>query len=197
MALLLDTLKYELKKLMDKDHPDFVGFPSDYVGAASNFASAYDVYASQATDASGESVLTVNKPGFSSALTAKLNSPEGSADLASGAFDDAFVAYWTGATFVVGIPPPPVPTPPICPNVGGTGIFSIEASSVVSAVGVGTLKSLLFPIFTTFTEDGSARADDIAEALHTATTTAVTVLITGVDTTAPTPVPITNTCTVF
>jgi hypothetical protein len=59
------------------------------------------------------------------------------------------------------------------------------------------LKALLEIEFAILQEDGSAKATALANAFHTATTSAVMVLITGLDTSVPTPLPITNTCTIF
>jgi len=189
----------------DPNNPSFVGHPANVSDAATNFANAYDTYALDAVDYSGDAVAVVNKAGFESTLAASLppGNPGGTPLAASAAFDNAFISYWTGATFAIGIIPPPAG---ICPNVGGNSIFSVELSSVVSAITPSILGNLLSTVWNSLpptgskeTEDPSIAASAIASALHTATTTAISVLISGLDTTPipAGPLPITNTCTVF
>jgi hypothetical protein len=158
------------------------------------WTNAYHRYAQGAEDVSGDGVVTVNKPGFLSTLSFG----EQSASDSARNFDAAFVAYWTGAVFAVGklIVTPPV----VCPNVGGNLIWGSETTSIVTVVAAGVLANLLRPIFQSTNSSATAfsKAQEIARAFHEATTTAVTVLITGLDTTpGPTgPLPITNTCTI-
>lgn len=196
MALDVATLKAELLKLFDPDDVGFVGYPATIAAAATNLANAYDTYASSAEDVSGDALVSADKATFESILAAQLPAPVVGtlpADAAL-AFANAFIAYWAGATFAVGSLPPA--SPPGCPNMGGTTIFSAETTSVAVAVAVGLLADLTTE-FAVNTVDPDAKADDLANALHTATTSEVTVLITGLDTTLPVPLPITNTCTVF
>lgn len=163
--------------------------------AASQWAQAYDSYARDAEDVSTDRVLSVN----SGALMAALNF-EASRSAASLAqqFELGFVAYWTGAVFSVGIPPPPVPV--TCPNIGGNTIFATEITSLVVSVVPGVMFSQLLPELSVARKGESveSRANAIAQAMHTATTSAVLVLITGIDTTTPPagPLPVTNTCTI-
>lgn len=189
------NLATEFLKLVDSSSPTFSGFPATKVDAITNWANAYNTYALQAQDASEDVVSTVNLPAMIATLTAMLpESASGTPDLASAAFDAAFVQYWTGGVFAVGIPPTGVGA---CPNIGGTLAFSSETSSVVTAVTANILKNLLLDVFAS-TKDGATAATALASAFHTATTSAVIVLITGLDTTpAPTgPLPITNTCSI-
>lgn len=199
MALDVGTLKAEILKILDRDDPGFVGDPADGAAAATNWANAFDAYAINAEDISGDAVATVFKPLFETTLAAALNVPpaSGSAASAAAGFGAAHIAYWTSGIFAVGTPPPPVP--PGCPNVGGNTIFGIEATSVVLAALAAALIPALTTEFGNLTDDVDAKADALANALHTACTTEVTVLISGTDTTPPPagPLPITNTCTVF
>lgn len=190
MALNQALLKSELLKLFDETDPGFAGWPTTIVQAATNFANAYDKYAIQAQDASGEPPLSVNKAGFETALMSIPVPEVGTAAVSANIFDQAFLAYWTGGSFTFGIPPPT--------GVGGTGIFSVELSSVVLSVTPSVLGNLLLPIFSTYSAFAEPQADAIASAFHTATTTAVVVIITGLDTTPPPtgPLPITNTGTI-
>lgn len=158
------------------------------------WASAYDSYARDAQDISGEAPITVSAVGFRRALNFRVCRH---ASQISAQFEQAFQTYWTGGVFQFGIPPPPVP--PGCPNVGGNTIFGVELSSLVTLVTPGVMFSQVYPEFSTaFRGDTiQARASAIAAAMHRATTTAVFVLISGTDTTVPTPLPITNACTIF
>lgn len=167
------------------------------IEVANAWGNAYDAYARDATDASFDRVAVVNKPGFISGMSsfsAQAGTPPSFAQL----LDTAFVAYWTGAVFAVGVPPTPAAK---CPSVGGNTIFSLEISSTVIVAAPGVLLSNLLPIFSNVTEGQTIRdqARKIADAFHQATTTAVTVLITGLDTTPPPagPLPIMNQCGLF
>jgi len=195
MALAQATLAEELTKLFDSSDPNFVGYPANLGAAASNWGNAYNTYASTAVDVSGDSLVSANAASFVSALQSGLESSS-DATAAANAFDAAFVAYWTGAVFSIGFSPTPASA---CPSVGGTGLWSSEISSVVSAVTASTLTNLLVTEFAILGGSAASKADSLATAFHSATTTAVFVLITGLDTT-PTPagpLPITNTCTIF
>lgn len=155
---------------------------------------AYDRYAREAEDVSGERPTTVNAVGFRRALNFRVSR---TAAEISRQFEQGFVTYWTGAVFQVGVIPPP--TPP-CPNVGGTTIFASETSSVVAWITPRIMFAQLLSEFSV-TQRGDtiqARANSIAAAMHRATTSAVLVLITGLDTTPMPggPLPITNTCTI-
>jgi len=204
----LDKAKMEAKllRMFDQDHVEFIGFPTDIATAAANWTDAYDTYALDAEDASGDTLASASASSFEEHLGGgpgdppspppNLPGPGGTPTMAAQAFDDAFVKYWTGASFNVGTPP--VHLSP-CPNVGGTTIFSTEATSVVSGVTANVLRGLLIPIFSDINPSTTAaqKASQIATAFDTATKSAVIVSIDGLDTTTPTPVPINNTCTVF
>ena len=193
MALVKAKLKEEILKMINPDHASFVGYPADVATAAANWKTAYDTYALDAADVSGDSVSLVNAALFESTLIAQLppGDPGGTAAAAAAAYDLAFVQYWTGGVFAIGIPPPS--------GIGGNGIFGVELSSVVSVVAPSVLQGLLVAVFGNATMDIDAKASELADAFHTATTTAITVLITGLDTTPPPagPLPITNTDLVY
>lgn len=161
--------------------------------AAADWASAYDAYARGATDVSGDKVLSVNRAGFQSAL--RFKNQGGTAAGAASEFERGFISYWTGAQFAVAIPVPPV-TP--CPSVPPSPPWLREFTSVVVAATPG-LAGLLTPIFQdNASQDLPGRAGRLANAFHTATTTNVRVMITGI-TTPPPPggLPVTNLCTIF
>lgn len=196
MALDVNKLKAELLKLIDPNDAGFVGYPADTDEAAANWTAAYDVYSRDAADVSGDSVLTVNPAGFEGAVRSGLVSSVTPVQAAT-AFGNAFLSYWTGGVFAVGSLPA-TPTVP-CPSLGGNLIWGTEVSSLVTAVVPAGLISLLTTEFAVNTADPDAKATALANAFHTSTTTGITVLITGLDTT-PTPggpLPITNACTVF
>jgi hypothetical protein len=191
MSLDVGKLEDEFRKMFDAEHADFVGWPPTKPDAAANWSDAYDLFASDAEDVSTDPVTVKNPSLFESTLAAALPGPDGTAVDAAQAFDDAFVQYWTGGVFAVGTPPPS--------GVGGTGVFSVELTSVVTVVAPNVLKGLLVPIFESLSSDPDQKAEDIAAAFETATKTAVTVLISGLDTTPPPsgPLPITNTDFVY
>jgi hypothetical protein len=188
MALDRSKLSGRLRTLFTS--PDGIANAQD---AESRWTAAYDSYALDAEDVSGDMVTTTNRPGFLSALDFGSWS---SVQQAAQRFDDAFVAYWTGGVFAVGslIAVPPGE----CPNVGGNGTWASETTSVVTAVVAGVLKGLLLPILRANSGTPESKAREMARAFHEATTTAVTVLITGLDTTPGPggPLAITNTCTI-
>lgn len=198
MTLSQSTLETEFRKIIDPDFASFGGFPGSISEAQSRWATAYDTYASAATDISGDSVASKNKPGFQSALAFLQNN---SYAQAAADFRTAVETYWTGATFAVGALVAGTGSP--CPNVGGNSIFGTETTSLVTAILSGvmaTFQTGLVSEFTSVSDNGAAKAAALAALFHTATTTGFQVLITGLDTTPPGsggPLPITNTCTIF
>lgn len=193
MALDVNKLKTELLKIIDPNDAHFVGYPTNATDFANNWANAYDTYAQDAQDVSGDVLITAFKTAMATKLMA-LNVPAGVIATAASTFDDALKAYWASAVFAVGI----VPTlASACPSVGGTGTWATETSSVGVGFTAGILEASLLSLLAIPSSDPQVKAPALAAAFHNATTTAVKILITGVDTTAPTPLPITNTCGVF
>jgi hypothetical protein len=184
MALVAATLTQALAAIAPTADP---------TAAAQAWSAAYAGYAAAATDVSLDPVAAVNRAGFTAKLTSLFTTTGNvSPATAAQAFGDAFVAYWTGATFATLIPPAPG-TPGI---VGGDLIFSKEVSSVVTVASSTTLVTALQALFAAPTGDTATRDDAVAQAFHAATQ-AVVVLITGIDTTVPTPLPITCTNTIL
>lgn len=193
MALDVNKLKTELLKIIDPNDPHFVGYPTNATDFANNWANAYDTYAKDAQDVSGDVLITA----FKSAMAAKLltlNVPAGVIATAASTFDDALKAYWASAVFAIGIVPTPASA---CPSVGGTGTWATETSSIGVGFTAGILEASLLSLLAIPSSDPQVKAPALAAAFHNATTSAVKILITGVDTTVPTPLPITNTCGVF
>lgn len=201
MALSKPTLVNEFLKLIDRNNPAFAGYPATKIDAVTNWCNAYNTYAMSAQDASLDFLVTSNLSGMITTLFQQLPDavPTATGAQAAAAFDAAFVTYWTGAVFAVGIPIVPVP-PPRCPNIPGPhdNIWGIEISSVVSTVTSGILQNGLDLEFAILSDDAVVKADALADSFHVATTTAVLVLISGTDTTpSPSgPLPITNLCTI-
>ena len=199
MTLAQTTLKTEFLKLMDPTDPLFAGLPATKALAVPNWCNAYDTYALSAVDVSNDALVTVNLPTMISTLQAQLPDPTPAATLlqAADAFDAAFVSYWTGATFGILIPILPLPFIPRCPNIGvGNNIWGAEVTSAVTTVTPGVLSGLLVVEFAVLSSDVQTKATALATAFHTATLSAVYVTIVGVDTTIPTPLPISNICTI-
>lgn len=192
MALDVNKLKGELLKLIDPNDPHFVGHPTNATDFANNWANAYDTYAKDAQDVSGDPVLTAHKSSMAARLLT-LNVPAGVIATAASTFDQALADYWIGATFATLIVPTPAAA---CASVGGTGLWSAEASSVVSAVTAHVLEASMLSLLAIPSDDPNVKATALANAFHAATTSAVKVTITGTDTTTPPtgPLTITNTC---
>lgn len=195
MALDVNKLKNELLKLLDPNNAHFVGYPTNATDFANNWANAYDTYAKDAQDVSGDVLITAFKTAMATKLMA-LNVPAGLIATAASTFDQALGAYWASAIFAVGIVPTPASA---CASVGGSGTWSTETSSVGTGFTTGILETALLSLLAIPSNDPLVKATALANAFHAATTTAVKVTITGVDTTAPPtgPLPITNVCGVF
>jgi hypothetical protein len=196
MALDAATLKAEILKIIDPDNPEFVGWPADVATAAQNWADAFDAFASNAEDASGDALISGNAAGFKAAVQGGF-AAQTAAGAAAG-YGAGAIAYWTGAAFGVLELLDPLTEP--CPSVGpGTKIFSIEASSVVTVPLAVALIAALTAEFIVLEADPDAKAEALADAFFDSSTTEITVLISGSDTTPPPsgPLPVTNTCTVF
>jgi len=196
MSLSVTKLRDEFLPMFDPGAGGFY-WSSTRSEALDRIRDAYDTYASDAEDYSGDSVASKSPSGFRSALNAMLST--WTAADAAAAMAAAFVAYWTGGSFAVGSLISGTGSPP-CANQGsGTKIFAVEnTSAVIAAVGT-SLQAALLSEFNNLSTDGAAKALAIAQCFHNATTADVTVLISGLDTTPPPtgPLPVTNTCTVF
>lgn len=165
-----------------------------YRQAEAKFSQIYHGYAQGAEDVSGECPDNLDRGKFERPLSFETGQAR---QRFARQIESAFVAYWTGVTFPILVVPPA--TPP-CPNVGGNGIFGAELSSLVLSVTAGAMYSAVLPILS----KGEATADEaarrLADVMDSVTKSAVTILITGQDTTpggGGGPLPITNTCTVF
>lgn len=194
MALNKSKLKSDLESIFRDGENKSLDTESS---AEKRWADAYHSYASQAVDVSNDMVASANSAGFRSALNFKVAKDSRSPLTIAQQLDLAFVAYWTGATFAVGAPPTPAAK---CPSIGGNTIFGTEILSLVQTVIPGILLSQLSPVVIQKSKSATLgeMAQKYADAFHTATTTAVLVLITGLDTTpSPAgPLPITNICTI-
>ena len=161
--------------------------------AETKLARVYHAYAQGAEDVSGEHPINLSADKFEQPL--RFRSSRSARQFAR-QLDNAFVAYWTGVVFPIFVPPPAFPP---CPNVGGSGEFSSEIVSLVTAVTPNAMYRAVLPILNTARATADSAARKLANAMDQVTRSAVTVLIVGWDTTAPPTGPflITNTCTVF
>lgn len=195
MALTLAALKAEILKLIDPENPGFVGYTNSYAVAAANWATAFDNWASNAEDDSGDNPAVVFKALFQTALLSAWASSTTKEDGAQ-SFADAVNDYWTGGIFSVGSLVPG--TGNNCANVGaGTRVFATEATSVVTSVTTAAIYVLLLGEFTQYRTSMDAKAQALAEAFYNPITVGgVFVTITGIDTTPPPagPLPVTNVC---
>jgi len=210
MALDLKILTQEIKKVLDPETSG-LGFPKNKVQVADRWANAYDIYAKDAEDLSGDKLIdTGNKAKFRIATLAALPSVSLSANTEeidtsvqmANALAKGFVAYWTKATFGIGKLVPGIGTGE-CPNAGGNKIFGIELISIVSVVenqillsGKGSENGLKAEFKVLSGNNIQAKAQAFATAFHNATIAEVKVLISGTDTTVSGPLPISNTCTI-
>lgn len=164
-----------------------------YMQAERRFALTYHHYAKKATDVSGEQAINLSYRKFQIQLNFQSSrTPEQFCRQ----LDRAFVAYWTGVIFATAIVPP---VSPPCANQGGSGVFASEVSSAVVGVSSQVLYAELLPVVSSLSTAGEVATQEVAQAFDRATKRAVTVLISGWDTTpGPTgPLPITNLCGVF
>ncbi len=186
-----------LRQICDPTHPNHA-FPASRSEAIQRFTDAIvTAYSYKAEDISGDAVATLNEPGWLLALLSGLG-PSWTAAAAAQGFGNAFAALWTGGAFAVGTPPAPGGE---CPNVGGTGIFSVENTSVVNSANGASVQADLLNCFNNLSSDGDAKMNEFATIIHNRSRSAssVSVLISGLDSTPPPggPIPITNTCRVF
>lgn len=201
MTLSKSKLESEFSKVMDENDPNFVGWPSTILAGINNFATAYENYAKDAVDRSEDVLLTYNKAGFIGALTG-LNINSTYVDAAN-AMEAAIKAFWTGATFAIVklilTPPAPIPPgpPPDCISLGiGTRIYATEITSIVTVVDDGNIlyATLLPELQKVEASDMTNKISRLADIWHNVTTSEIKCLISGTDTTVPTPQAVTNLC---
>lgn len=197
MALSMDTLTDKIRRLTDPTHPNHA-YPATRAAAIAAWRDAYDTYAAVAKDRSDDAVTSKSPSGFAGALSSGWSNAWTLGEAAD-AFVAACDAYWTGGVFAVGSMVPGTGSGS-CQNVGGgTRIFALEQTSVVTVAVFTPRRPDFIDVFSDLTANGEQKAAEIADVFHYGTTTDVTVLITGLDTTPPPvgPLPVTNTCKVF
>lgn len=128
------------------------------------FIDKYDIYAKNAIDISGDTVNTVFKTNALNILNTITNND--TATSAAQKFENAIVAYWTGASFKLTIPP------------AGTILPEISAL-VTTNIVAGTLAALLLTVFNSKSSSNTdaTKADDLATALHNSTKTIIVTCI--------------------
>jgi hypothetical protein len=188
MTLDVNILRQSLTQLFS--NPRRARFPED---AEELWAEAYHTYARSAEDVSTDVAQNLDVEKFRREL--KFRDSRTVSQFAE-QLDNAFVAYWSGTVFGLGMLPPGDPP---CPNVGGSGTFSSEVVSVVVSVTRKKLLLGLLPVLVGPAGTAQAQASRFATVLDFVTKTAVGVEIVGWDTTPPGvgPLPIINLCTVF
>lgn len=187
MSLSLDKLRTALTRLFIR--PDAV---ATHTQAEARLAAAYHEYAADVEDASGDSATNLDPGKFQMPLDF---AREGTPQSFARQLDRAFTAYWTGTAFGTSILIPAPPPDPPCPNSGGTGVFGAEFSSVVVDVDDLALFTAVLPVVQRPSDSAQAQAARLAQAMDTVTKTAITVIISGTDTTPG--LAISNTCGVF
>lgn len=132
------------------------------------FINAYDNYASDAMDISGDSPLLLNKQDALDILDT-ITTAETAASVAL-KFENAIIAFWAGATFKIIIPP--------------AGTVAPEVSAIVTTnIVPGTLVSTLTPIFSDLSPKTYAqKAAELATAFDDAT---LTIIVTCIGTIPP------------
>jgi hypothetical protein len=155
MALSLDTLKSNLKTwLEDKTNYSSI---SDSMTA---FIDAYEDYALDCVDISGDSISTYFKTNALNILKTITNSD--TATTASQKFENALIAFWTNATFELLTPPAGTVTPEIS---------AIVTTNIIPT----TLATALLSIFNAKSSSDTdiTKANQIATVLDTSTKTII------------------------
>ena len=148
MTLNATTLKSEIFAITGNP----ANYPGDPVEAAQKLADAYDTYAQDATDLTGDGPITVNKSGFQSSLNFTVGNTAAQAALA---FELAVIAYWTSAKFDTSTPPP-------------GSVTKISSTIIIPPISNG----LLLTVFSDISgADADTKAQQIADALHSMTIT--------------------------
>jgi len=128
---------------------DFAASPAE---ATQRLTDAYDTYAQDAVDGSGDGPLVVNKSGFQSAL----NFTGTTSSAAATSFEAAVVAYWTGATFNISTPPP-------------GSVVKVSSMIVVPPIPNGQILTVFNDVSPGVSAD--TKAQQMADALHSMTIT--------------------------
>jgi len=143
------------KAALKTDLEAWMGNPYDDVNdAADAFANAYDSYALDAVDVSGDSPLLTNKPALVSAISTLTTAETPST--AAKKFETGIIAYWAGATFELLYPPTGTIAPEISasvtinilPNVISIPLTIIFTDTVGTSAVKAQLLSDLFDIAT-------------------------------------------------
>ncbi len=131
MPLIQSILKQELVKILDKDSPIFIGFPSNQQQSAENWAQAILVYTQSIVPAS--TTVEQAKSVFKSALMAmNPDSPNGNMIFKS-AFSQFAVILGTGMVGWASVPPP---VPIVLDSVFPIGLNGNSGSECAQALAV-------------------------------------------------------------
>ncbi len=128
------------------------------------FVNAYETYALDAQDISGDYINTYNTSAMVQVLMTLPT--QGSPQQAAQIFENALIAFWNSATFKLTIPP--------------SGTIAPEISAIVTQnITSGTLQPLLLPIFSDISIQTTleTKMNQLATALDTVTKTIVVTCI--------------------
>lgn len=192
-----DKLLNAILRLID---PDTLGhqYPPTRAAAVVAWTDAYNDYALDAKDVSSDVVQSVNRNGFENELFSNFYY-SWTARVTARSFADAFVAYWSQATFAIGTLIPGTGVEGSINEGPGTRIFSVELSSTVQTVTGDNLEDALYSEFVRLDWDAPDKAARITQCFHDATINDVIVFIDGLDTTPPPlgPLTVTNLYHIF
>jgi hypothetical protein len=155
MALLQATLSSQLLSWM-QNKTSYTSLSQ----SMSSFINAYETYALDVVDVSGDGILTYFKANALTILNTISNSD--TASTASVKFENAIIAFWTAATFKLITPP--------------AGTIAPEISAIVTTnIVTNNLATPLNTIFTNLnsSETDSTKADSLATAFHNSTKTII------------------------
>ena len=169
MALSKNKLKDNILSWFNEDVTSIFDF-TNY------FSDAYEDYALDCIDISGDSILTYNKAGMKNILNTLTNNETTSSSALK--FENSIITFWTEATFKLTIPP--------------TGTILPELSAIVTTnIIPGVIKTPLISVFSDLSPNTTKqqKADQLATVFHTATLTVVVTCV-GTHPSTGNPVPV-------
>lgn len=132
MPLLPNILQLELSKIIDSEHPQFVGFPQNQLQMANNWGNALQQYASGIIPPSATLAAAVTA--FKN-LMATMNTSNGLV-----VFPQAFTTF--ALTLSTGMQPAFTATPPPAP-ISLTPVFSIPLQDGTNSTRISTMASII------------------------------------------------------
>lgn len=164
MALNKNSLKTSILAILN-------AHPANYATAASQYATAYDTYALNADDTTGDAPLSINAAGMEAALLASFNNYlTNTSSQAANDWYNAMITYWTGGTFNILSWTNPL-----------QATWTSETGSSVTSSGTNPGAGGLFTVFgdLSASKTNDDKATEISDAIDTFTKT-VTVTVLGI-----------------